>query len=428
MNKHEFLSDKNIKEFSGWLIELLNSENFEHRWLSFSTLSGVKRGLYWECNSIFNAYDKYYWKSTCPSSGKEVTSFPETEVILIDLSKRLKYCLSNKELTSDSLASVCKDILIWGGVYDKPHVAAKVKKLDDISLLAYLKKVKSILNDSALNSDFMTDVDKGNLIEIDSGTTKIYSLMLDNFAIYDSRVGCALGLLVNKFVKEKKYQTVPDLLRFSWGGDKIRRNPNQLNSKIFPEFNNKKFPDIRMKHNIEASWLIEYVGLNVNQSSGFFKLNVASRLRAIEAALFMIGYGVGDENRIEELFNKPKKSSSKKTKESKVPSDNKIDKTKVGRVKEKKTTNHDKLLSHVQFSQTSLSKAFGYTNLIQLAQAVIPEVTPSGQSYASLRFIQKHSSIIKGDVHAFNHFKELSDPRKFSSLVELKNDWQFKLD
>lgn len=319
MNKHEFLSDKNIKEFSGWFIGLLNSENFEHRWLSFSPLSGVKRGTYWECNSIFNAYEKYYWKSKCPSSGKVVTSFAETEVILLNLSKRLRNCLSNKDLSSDSLASVCKDILIWGGVYTKKHVAAKLRKLDEESLLVYLNQVMTVLNDNGLNSDFMTDVDMRNLIEIDSGTTKIYSLMLNNFAIYDSRVGCALGLLVNKFVKEKKYQAVPDLLRFSWGGDKTRRNPNDLNSKVFPEFNNKDFPNIRMKHNIEASWLIEYVGENINQNSGFFKLNVASRLRAIEAALFMIGYGVGDEKRIEELFNKPKNNSSNKADKANEP-------------------------------------------------------------------------------------------------------------
>ena len=42
----------------------------------------------------------------------------------------------------------------------------------------------------------------------------------------------------------------------------------------------------------------------------------------LEAALFMIGYGVGDEKRVEELFNKPKKSTSNKAKPPKILSEN----------------------------------------------------------------------------------------------------------
>ena len=39
---------------------------------------------------------------------------------------------------------------------------------------------------------------------MNSGFTKIYSLYIDDFIIYDSRVGAALGFLVRCYCEEKE--------------------------------------------------------------------------------------------------------------------------------------------------------------------------------------------------------------------------------
>ena len=54
-------------------------------------------------------------------------------------------------------------------------------------------------------------------IIMNSGFTKIYSLIVQDFIIYDSRVGAALGLLIKCFCEDKQKEKIPEELRFAWG-------------------------------------------------------------------------------------------------------------------------------------------------------------------------------------------------------------------
>jgi len=54
-------------------------------------------------------------------------------------------------------------------------------------------------------------------VRMNAGFTKIHALMLDDFVIYDSRVGAALGLLVRNFLTEKDIAYLPEVLHFAYG-------------------------------------------------------------------------------------------------------------------------------------------------------------------------------------------------------------------
>jgi len=108
--------------------------------------------------------------------------------------------------------------------------------------------------------------------------------------IYDSRVGAALGLLIRNFLTDKNILEIPNELKFAYGkarptkGDKSdKRNPSNENFKFPSLRNNDKFHTL---NNIRANWLLK----DIADKSAF--KNESSPIRALKAALFMIGYSV----------------------------------------------------------------------------------------------------------------------------------------
>ncbi|MBC6399703.1 MAG: hypothetical protein GDA42_01780 [Ekhidna sp.] len=110
--------------------------------------------------------------------------------------------------------------------------------------------------------------------------------------IYDSRVGAALGLLIRNFLTDKNILEIPNELKFAYGkarptkGDKSginKRNPSNENFKFPFLRNDDKFHTL---NNIRANWLLK----DIADKSAF--KNESSPIRALEAALFMIGYSV----------------------------------------------------------------------------------------------------------------------------------------
>ena len=179
----------------------------------------------------------------------------------------------------------CLSILQWGKVQNGNE--DKVLDLGS-DIVLYLKKCISKLNPN----EFDTNNNYSDII-MSSGFTKIYSLLMDDFVIYDGRVGAALGLLVKTFCEEKGLQTIPSELLFAYGNAKgdantVQKRRNASNSKY-------KFPllDPNRNHtvnNIRANWLLKEI-LDKSDSK-FNEIPMKLRMRGLEAALFMIGYDV----------------------------------------------------------------------------------------------------------------------------------------
>lgn len=146
------------------------------------------------------------------------------------------------------------------------------------------KKVEKELDNNKFDSDNIN-----SSIIMNSGFAKIYSLLLNDFIIYDGRVGAALGLLVRNYCEEKGIARIPNELLFRWKrgrGTGNRRNPSSKRY-VFPELNSSK---THIENNIRANWLLKLISENTN--SRFRRIEDNNRMRAIESALFMIGYDV----------------------------------------------------------------------------------------------------------------------------------------
>ena len=216
----------------------------------------------WDCISIYDAYKKYQW------GGKGFQKNAET---LDKLSSDLKNGIENKDTAKCSTA--CLEILRWGGVLRGNREKIKGRE----SLVQYLK-----------SRDFYKEV------YMNSGFTKIYSLYIDDFIIYDSRVGAALGFLVRRYCEEKKLDKIPELLRFAYGNSKggTNRNPS-IGDYKFPLLRNAGYYDNHIENNLKANWLLKEV---LSYPSAFKNIPEQRQLRALEAALFMIGYEVPDKS------------------------------------------------------------------------------------------------------------------------------------
>ena len=262
MTKQSYLKDEQVSQFIQWMADRIDKPQIFKYYHN-------KNKRDWECSSIFNAYEKYEW------NGKD---FCTTKEKLDKCSGTLNESLNtNRE---DVCKTVCKNILEWGGV--QRGNMAKLEKIHEEGLVKYLSKVKGQL--TAEEPDFSGVV-------ISSGFSKIYSLLLDHFIIYDSRVAAALGYFVRFYCEEMhlsevpESQKVPEPLRFAHCASRgtHRRNPSK-GLYLFPIMQRNKY----VMYNLRASWLLQEV---VNRPSHrFYQLPEKQRLRALEAALFMIGY------------------------------------------------------------------------------------------------------------------------------------------
>ena len=296
-NREEFINISS--DFIDWMVEKLSSNNETfHSWVSSGNWRiGLNRGLEWECSSIFNAYTQYYWGTHNPITNERISNYTDTENLLTELGAELTAKLDPDNC--EGIGDTCLNILKWGGVSRYENIATVMRNdlLDDNTRAVYLTECKNYLNgiNSLNGQNVEINVNGDNhTLQLDSGTTKIFSLIADNYIMYDSRVGAALALLVRKWANEKS-QEIPDVLKFSWQGNQ-NRNPNIYDNckktDAFPKFKKNKS---RIPYNIAANWLCTEIlkrGETEYPNSCFYQLEEGKRLRAIEAALFMIGYKV----------------------------------------------------------------------------------------------------------------------------------------
>jgi hypothetical protein len=281
MTKNEFLIKKEVLNFINFIVLRINNNDlFNHSYLlKRPTISN------WNINSIYNAYERYNWPFQCtiPTS-RELTignTYNESEKVLLKLQKGLKNSL--KSSNDEEFKNNCLAVLQWGGVLpkNKQRILSTPKILDSFNT-----------NIQILQNPILDTTDDLSSIHMNSGYTKIYSLLIDNFIIYDGRVGAAIGLLVREYLEQEKLDIIPKTLDFAFGNPKLsnsnkkdisKRNPSNSRFTFKALSNNSKR---HLENNIRANWLLEKVA----KESKFNELN--NPLRSLEAALFMIGYDI----------------------------------------------------------------------------------------------------------------------------------------
>lgn len=305
LHRNDYLNE--VSPFIDWLKTIVynNSDEILHEWTSSGHRTiGIPKGDKWSCSSLWDAYNKYYWKSIDPNEPANylthhITSISDTERCLERLSHELKLSLNGDETIN--LSSTCEKVLDWGGVARNKNIASHLRyglTFDD-DRRNYLNACAKQLTSEMQELTGIGEITIGGIthpVQIDSGTTKIFSLIVPNFIIYDSRVGSALGILISKWARDKNISEIPKALHFPWGsGSKAtNRNANELltrHKRIFPRMPRGSE---RLSFNIKASWICEQLALNIASLSSdkFSLMPYPKRVRGIEAALFMLGYSI----------------------------------------------------------------------------------------------------------------------------------------
>ena len=301
MKESDYLNDEHVKRFLEYLEKQL--PKFSH---SYIFKKAPYKGQTWQVGSFLSAAwadndreqpQGYWWPFKCHvMSGKEFvlhkgSNLKDSATALKKLSKLLEEALEQNDDVKAQMA--CQGVLAWGGVLkgNQQRLFGKAR-----GLAKCLSDLKDCLNNSKLD-----DMDAAHKVSttlwMNAGFTKIYSILAEDFCIYDGRVGAALGLLVRRYCEDgaKPLPKVPALLQFPWGegvgvdqNGQDRRNPSRGNY-VFPKLtNDKRGVKCHTVWNVRANWLIKEitVRLKVNPSKGL------SPVRIVEAALFMIGYDV----------------------------------------------------------------------------------------------------------------------------------------
>ena len=288
MKQTEYLNHSDVQNFVQWMSKNLNNETFAHAYVN---RKDRRVRTVWRCNSLVDAVNQYNWKFST-IDGLDVVAGSSYEVNTKALSALQTQLTGALAAINDADSNTCQaavKVMQWGGVSagnntwlneNQAHLAQTLANNRDIFDAGDTEKIPTHLRFNA-------------------GMTKVYSLICENFIIYDSRVAAALGWSVVKFCKANNLTQVPDALRFPWAPAKEdpktklpkRRNPSE-NGFDFPRLRPGEF---HAKWNLKASWLLteilaHHAGQNAGQNA-FAAIDQGNNpLRAFEAALFMIGY------------------------------------------------------------------------------------------------------------------------------------------
>ncbi|CAD6559558.1 hypothetical protein LMG27952_06894 [Paraburkholderia hiiakae] len=283
MTKDEYLTGE-VKKFVVWMSEHLDRKTFAHAYRN------RKSGMKWECRSLYDAYVQYAWRHDAIDrlGVEEGNTFTSNAKALAKLQSDLLAALDSTCSNRDAAAAAI-DVMIWGGVR-RGNVnwllrnEAGLVKLINATRLAFEA------------GDTTHAILKSGELRFNAGMTKVYSLVCGDFIIYDSRVAAALGWAVVKYCRSRGISRVPDGLRFPWAPGYEATNaraPKQRN----PRDGDLTFPRLQSgpmhaEWNMRANWILTDVLAQEDSRLSSFSLiaDEGTRLRALESALFMIGY------------------------------------------------------------------------------------------------------------------------------------------
>ena len=286
MKKEAYLNKFEVKEFVKWLAKDINllTHSYKHSkdkvTYSFKNLTDALSQYNWAFNQFPDCRDKLHiCKTKSLEENAKILNF-----LKIDLETSLQS--NNFEIFRKSAIA----LMCWGGTH-RTRVIGGVPKgnipwFENESNLIIVHQTLKIL--SSQNDDIHSLRDIGGL-RFNSGLTKLYSLLIDDFIIYDSRVAAALAWFVLKFKEIKNLREIPDELKFACmrDGSHIRNPlPNKNIGFSYTEHTN---PSIHAQWNIRASWILSEAVKLIPNSDYYSHKNVKP-IRALEAALFMWGY------------------------------------------------------------------------------------------------------------------------------------------
>lgn len=281
MKRVDFLNLPEVIKFTDWLSQIIDGS---------ATLSATKY------HTLSQALQDYRWPPKrvdlyIPSGKKAIlpknSTLEDNQTLLNVLQVGLKSAITNN--SNKEAIEWVKCILTWGGVYTHSRNRTQGNagwleaRREESRLIKYLKSFIEIYSTS--QHDQVGKYVDG--LRSNAGLTKIHSLIIEEFIIYDSRVAAALSWLVLKWAGDPS--RIPEVLRFAT----MRANTSRKEGKVrtackavFPYFSPSGRKENHQRHlmwNIRANWVLSEA---LRKAKRREQIRV---LRDLEAALFMIG-------------------------------------------------------------------------------------------------------------------------------------------
>ena len=272
MKRAEYLRVPHVARFLDWAAPLVTGTRpLRHGWHS------PKWGE-WSCETLFEAFEAFDWPFRVCLPGASTTSsgrsYRDTVALLDELSQELRVSAEGNDGARFLAAAVA--VVQWGQVRQN---TAQLCTLGDQALPRLIQSAR-LLNPNEADLHRLSDVRPLN-----SGFSKIYSLLVDGFPIYDSRVACGIASLVRLFCEETGREEVPTQLAFGIPQNRgvVSRNPSS-ERLVFPRLwstSARRYAE----SNVRAAWVLDALAAY----PPFSELG-KERQRALQSAMFMVGY------------------------------------------------------------------------------------------------------------------------------------------
>ena len=196
MKRDEYLSDEYVSGFTKWAGQLVTGDlELTHRWKS--------RGTEFQCTSLYGALEQYRWPDNSHALDYRATarSLRRFRIDFDDIGA------IDSRVKQAKFVDKAADVIRWGGI-------PLPKKLNDWRSMTP-ERLQNLVDDIRAKLDPET-ADTANLAGfhyMGSGFSKVYSVLIDGFPIYDSRVACALNCLVGIYCRRHKVGPRPDSLK-----------------------------------------------------------------------------------------------------------------------------------------------------------------------------------------------------------------------
>ena len=198
MRRDEYLADEHVRGFTRWASRLVTGDlTLTHRWRS--------RGTDFHCTGLHDALEQYRWPDNSHALDYRVTArrlrrsrLDFEDIGFIDSRAKQARFVNNAE-----------GIFKWGGI-------RAVGKLNDWRSLSAGTFADALIDDVRAKTGPENGGHGRNLVSfryMGSGFSKVYSVLIDGFPIYDSRVACALNCLVGIYRRREKVGPKPDSLK-----------------------------------------------------------------------------------------------------------------------------------------------------------------------------------------------------------------------
>ncbi len=296
MLKAAYLRQKDVSDFCVWLADIVAGAQpfaFQH----------AKTGHYrW----LSDAFGAYAWPARATSGVHQTpgmafslparSSFAANEAVLKDLQAGLREALADQPVDPREVAKWVASIFKWGGVYtEKKNKAGALIGGNRHWLDQHAATIDTILHQVRREIALQDDDCGLPSLRFNSGMTKVYALLLDDFIIYDSRVAATLAWLVLQFRRRSGVQPVQAVgpnLRFGCmvanqspaAAHRKLRNPDRT---VFANMSAAPFEHYRW--NLRANWVLVEAFARAKALAPGAGARPFRSVREIEAALFQAG-------------------------------------------------------------------------------------------------------------------------------------------